>query len=62
MHYELELLVEQRLADLRRTAGASQSLPRRPLWWRRSLRVRLGQLLVRVGDRLAQPAEAPAIR
>jgi hypothetical protein len=62
MQYELELLVEQRLADLRRTAGASRSLPSRPLWWRRSLRVRLGQLLVRVGDRLAQPAEAPAIR
>jgi hypothetical protein len=62
MHYELELLVEQRLADLRRTAARSWSLPRRPLSWRRSMRVRLGQILLRLGDRLAQPAGAAAIR
>jgi hypothetical protein len=62
MHYELELLVEQRLADLRRTAARSRSLPRRPLSWRRSMRVRLGQILLRLGDRLAQPAGAAAIR
>jgi hypothetical protein len=62
MQYELELLAEQRLADLRRTAGASQSLPRRPLSSRRSVRVRLGQVLLRLGNRLAPPAGAPAIR
>jgi hypothetical protein len=62
MNYELELLVEQRLADLRRTAAVSRSLPRRPASWRRSVRVRLGQTLLRLGDRLAQPAGAPAIR
>jgi hypothetical protein len=62
MQYELELLAEQRLADLRRTAGASRSLPRRSLSSRRSVRVRLGQVLLRLGNRLAQPAGAPAIR
>jgi hypothetical protein len=62
MTYQLELLVEERLADLRRTAAASQSPQRRPGASRRSVRVRLGQTLVRVGDRLAQPAGVPALR
>jgi hypothetical protein len=62
MTYELELLAEQRLADLRRTAAASRNLPNRPLSGRRSVRVSLGQILLRLGDRLAQPAGAHAIR
>jgi hypothetical protein len=62
MTYELELLVEQRLADLRRTAAATRSLELRPVAPRHSVRVRLGEILVRVGDRLAQPAGAPAVR
>jgi hypothetical protein len=62
MTYQLELLVEQRLADLRRTAAASRSEERRPVPVRRPVRVRLGEILVRAGDRLAQPAGAPAIR
>jgi hypothetical protein len=62
MTYQLELLVEERLADLRRTAATTRSLPSRPLGWRRPVRVRLGQILLRLGDRLAQPAGAPAVR
>jgi hypothetical protein len=58
----MELLVEQRLADLRRAGAASRSLPSNPLTWRRALRVWLGGSLVRIGDRLGQPAGAPAIR
>jgi hypothetical protein len=62
MNYELELLAGQRLTDLRRTAAASRSLPSSPVSWRRSARVRLGQTFLRLGDRLAQPAGAPAVR
>jgi hypothetical protein len=62
MTYQLELLVEQRLADLRRAGEASQRLPDNPPGRRHALRVRLGASLVRIGDRLGQPAGAPAIR
>jgi hypothetical protein len=62
MTYQLELLVEQRLADLRRTGEASQRWTRRPATSRRPVKMRLGQILVRVGDRLAQPAGAAALR
>jgi hypothetical protein len=62
MTYQMELLIEQRLADLRRAGAASQNLPRNPHTWRRAVRVRLGGTLVRIGDRLGQPAGAPALR
>jgi hypothetical protein len=62
MTYQMELMIEQRLADLRRAGEASQSLPANPHTWRRAARARLGGRLVRLGDRLAQPAGVPAIR
>jgi hypothetical protein len=62
MTYQMEMLIEQRLADLRRAGEASQKLPRNRHAWRRAVRRRLGESLVRIGDRLGQPAGAPAIR
>lgn len=62
MTYQMELMIEQRVADLRRVGEASQRLPGNPLTWRRAARVRLGGILVRLGDRLGQPTTAPAIR
>jgi hypothetical protein len=62
MTYQMELWVEQRLAELREAGAASRGLPSNPHRWRRSLRVQLGESLIRIGDRLGQPAGAPAIR
>jgi hypothetical protein len=62
MTYQMELMIEQRLADLRRAGEASQSLPANPLMRRRTARERLGRILVRLGDRLGQPAGVPAVR
>jgi hypothetical protein len=62
MTYQLELLVEERLADLRRTAATDRGRSSRRMTWRPSLKVRLGQVLLRLGERLAQPAGTPAVR
>jgi hypothetical protein len=62
MTYQMELMIEQRLADLRKAGEASQRLPDNPLTFQRAARLRLGGILVRLGDRLGQPTGVPAIR
>jgi hypothetical protein len=62
MTYQMELLIEQRLADLRRAGEASQSLPGGSPARRHAARLRLGGILVRLGDRLGQPAGVATIR
>jgi hypothetical protein len=63
MTYLNELLVEQRVAQLRRAGELTRPVgtpsPRQP---RRSLRAVSGRALVRLGERLAQPAGTPATR
>jgi hypothetical protein len=58
MTYQTEQLIEQRLADLRRAGERSLRSPARPARSRRPVREALGGTLVRLGDRLAQPAGA----
>jgi hypothetical protein len=60
--YEMELLAQERLADLRGTTVLRPTTYSETGRWRRSLRTALGRALVRLGSRLAQPAGVPATR
>jgi hypothetical protein len=63
MTYQTELLMQQRMSELRQ-ANASRRLPAtsRSHTGPSAARASLGRALVRVGDRLAQPAGVPAHR
>jgi hypothetical protein len=62
MTYQMELLVEQRVAELRKLGAKSAPAAPSPVTRRRPAREALGRGLVRLGYRLAQPAGAAAVR
>jgi hypothetical protein len=57
----MQVVVEQRLNELRGTTSAAPSAYR-PSTVRPGLRLATGRLLVRLGERLTAPVSAPATR
>jgi hypothetical protein len=62
MNYQMELMVEQRVTELRQRGTAHTPSAPSSATRRRPAREALGRGLVRLGYRLALPAGSPAIR